>query len=281
MGKTDTPTRSEPGAGRSDPAPARPAAASCLLLQGDALHTSACLREETLDLIYVDPPFFTGRPHRSGQGTGFSDVWQGSLDQYLTWLIPRIAQMRCLLAPSGSLFVHLDWHAVHAVKVALDDLFGRKLFINEIIWSYRTGGTGTRHLARKHDTILLYARSPRYKFHRLRERSELSHKYGFANAGVRIDQRGPYRMTLMRDVWELPALRGNSPERVPYPTQKPLTLLRRIVSLVTDPGDLVGDFFCGSGTTLQAAHELGRACIGADVSARALELTRRRLAALR
>jgi DNA modification methylase len=279
MGRTDTRTENGIGAGQSDRTAVRLTAAPYLLLQGDALHTTACLREETLDLIYVDPPFFTGRPHRSGRGTGFSDVWQGSLDEYLIWLIPRIAQMRCLLAPSGSLFVHLDWHAVHAVKVALDDLFGRKLFINEIVWSYRTGGTGTRHLARKHDTILFYARSPHYKFHRLRERSELSHKYGFANAGVRIDERGPYRMTLLRDVWELPALRGNSPERVPFPTQKPLALLKRIVSLVTDPGDLVGDFFCGSGTTLHAALDLGRACIGADMSARALELTRKRLAA--
>jgi DNA modification methylase len=279
MGNTDTRTRSKPGAGQS--APARPAGSRYLLLQGDALHTTACLREETLDLIYVDPPFFTGRPHRSTNAGGFSDVWQGGLNEYLTWLIPRMAQMRNLLTPSGSLFVHLDWHAVHAVKVALDDLFGRKHFINEIIWSYRTGGTGSRHLARKHDTILFYARSSRYKFHRLKVRSELSHKYGFANAGVQIDERGPYRMTLMRDVWELPALRGNSPERVPFPTQKPLALLRRIVSLVTDPGDLVGDFFCGSGTTLQAALELGRTCVGADVSPRALELTRRRLANLR
>jgi len=175
------------------------------------------------------------------------------------------------------MFIHLDWHAVHPAKVALDDLFGRDSFINEIIWSYRTGGTSGRWLARKHDTILFYAKSPTYTFHTLRERSALSHKYGFANADVQVDEDGPYRMTLMRDVWEIPALRGNSPERVGFPTQKPLALLRRLVALVTNPGDLVGDFLCGSGTTLVAARELDRRAVGGDLCPQALELARRRL----
>lgn len=257
-----------------------PAGRQCVLLQGDVLRTTECLRESSFDLIYVDPPFFSGRPYRAGSGTGFNDTWGGDLDRYLSWLMPRVHRMRELLAPAGSLFLHLDWHGVHAAKVEMDRIFGREFFINEIIWSYRTGGTGSRWLARKHDTILFYVRSPAYKFNRTRERSNLSHKYGFANAGVLTDERGPFRMTLMRDVWEIPALRGNSPERVAFPTQKPLALLRRIVALVTDPGDLVGDFLCGSGTTLQAALEMGRRAVGADISAEALDLTRRRLRAL-
>jgi DNA modification methylase len=191
----------------------------------------------------------------------------------------RLAEMHRLLKPTGSLFVHLDWHAVHYVKLALDQLFGPRLFINEIIWAYRTGGTARRHLARKHDTILFYARTPHYKFHPLRERSALAHRYGFANAGVRIDAQGPYRMTRMRDVWEIPALRGNMPERVAFPTQKPLALLERLVALVTEPGDTVGDLFCGSGTALVAALRGGRRALGADLSREALRLAAERLSA--
>ncbi len=251
---------------------ASPAARSCVLLAGDVLKTTACLRDGSLELIYADPPFFSGRNRRT-----FADHWRGDLDLYLDWLMPRMRAMKRLLAPTGSLFLHLDWHAVHAAKVAMDELFGRERFLNEIIWSYRTGGTGGRWLARKHDTLLFYARGPEYKFHRLKERSDLSHRYGFANAGVTVDERGPYRMTFMRDVWEIPALRGNSPERVPFVTQKPLALLRRIISLVTDPGDRVGDFLCGSGTTLVAATQMGRRAVGADISPDALSWTARRL----
>ena len=279
----------------SDPAPCGPAgridgpaSRRWLLLRGDALATARSLRPESIDLVYADPPFFTGRPRQAapsarganttGPGTGFDDRWPGGRDQYIPWLLERVAAMRDALKPTGSLFLHLDWHAVHPVKVALDGLFGPELFLNEIIWSYRTGGAGQRRLARKHDTILFYARTRRYKFHALRERSNLAHRYGFANAGVQTDEQGPYRLALLRDVWEIPALRGNSPERVAFPTQKPLALLRRIVALTTDPGDLVADLLCGSGTTVVAAIALDRRAVGADISPAALALTRRRLA---
>jgi len=248
-----------------------------LLLEGDALSCTRALPSGRFDMIYADPPFLTGRDFAAAGGASFSDRWPGGRDAYVAWLTPRLAEMRRLLAPTGSLFVHLDWHAVHAVKLALDHLFGPQLFINEITWAYRTGGAPRRRLARKHDTILFYACTPRYKFHRLRERSDLAHRYGFANAGVQVDARGPYRMTVMRDVWEIPALRGNMPERVPFPTQKPLALLERIVALVTDPGDWVGDFFCGSGTTLVAALRGGRRAVGGDLSRDALRMTAERL----
>ncbi len=252
-----------------------------LLLEGDALDCARALRRGSFDLLYADPPFFTGRPHGDPAHPAFDDRWAGDPEKYVAWLQPRLAAMRELLAPSGSLFLHLDWHAVHRIKVELDRLFGAERFVNEIIWSYRTGGVAPRHLARKHDTILFYARGPQHKFHALRERSNLAHRYGFANAAVRSDAQGPYRMTLLRDVWEIPALRGNGPERVDFPTQKPLELLRRIVALVTDPGDLVGDLFCGSGTTLVAAVESGRRAIGGDVSRTALALAARRLQLIR
>ena len=265
---------------------ARPRAAGLLsrmawlLLEGDALWCTRSVPGASLNLVYTDPPFFTGQARRCPNGTGFDDRWTGGLDAYLAWLRPRLAEMRDALAPTGSLLVHLDWRAVHEAKLELDRLFGRERFVNEIIWSYRTGGTGRRHLARKHDTILFYARGPHCKFHALKERVPLAHRYGFANAAVRVDEHGPYRMAGLRDVWEIPALRGNMPERVDFPTQKPLALLRRIVLLTTDPGDQVGDFFCGSGTTLVAAAEADRAAIGGDISRAALDLARRRLTAL-
>lgn len=250
-----------------------------LLLQGDALSTAGALRAGSFDLIYCDPPFFTGRHHRAqgASGAGFDDRWSGDLQGYLAWLMPRLEEMYQLLKPTGSLFLHLDWHAVHAAKVAMDQRFGARRFVNEVIWSYRTGGTSGRWLARKHDTLLFYSRGPGYKFNPQRERSDLRHKYGFANADVRVDERGPYRMTRLRDVWEIPALRGNSPERVAYPTQKPLALLERIIALTTDPGDLVGDFCCGSGTALVAALRMGRRAVGGDHNPEALDLTTQRL----
>jgi DNA modification methylase len=253
------------------------ASAPWMLLEGDALWCTRALPGGVFDLIYADPPFFTGRAQRVPGGAAFADGCAGGLERYLLWLEPRLLEMHRLLAPTGSLFVHLDWHAAHAVKLLLDRICGPRLFVNEIIWSYRTGGTGRRRLACKHDTILFYARGPASKFHPLRERSDLSHRYGFANAGVRTDEHGPFRMALMRDVWEIPALRGNMPERVAYPTQKPLALLRRIVNLVTDPGDLVGDFFCGSGTTLVAAASQNRRAIGADIARDALRVAAARL----
>jgi len=260
-------------------APGEPDAGSgpWLLVEGDALACAHAFPDGCFDLIYADPPFRTGRILRAPGGAAFSDQWQGGPEAYLAWMEPRLAAMRRLLAPTGSLFVHLDWHAAHAVKLMLDRLFGAHLFVNEIVWSYRTGGNGRRRLACKHDTIFFYAREAGYKFHPLRERSALTHAYGFANADVRTDARGPYRMALLRDVWEIPALRGNMAERVAFPTQKPLALLRRIVRLVTDPGDLVGDFFCGSGTTLVAAVCEGRRAIGADLSREALALAAGRL----
>lgn len=251
-----------------------------LLLEGDVLRCARAVRPASQDLVYADPPFGTGQARRRPSGAGFDDRRTGGLEAYLDWLRPRLAAMRDTLSPTGSLFVHLDGRAVHAVKLELDRLFGPEHFVNEIIWSYRTGGTGRRHLARKHDTILFYARGPDYQFHALQERVRLAHRYGFANASVGVDAAGPYRMAGLRDVWEIPALRGNMPERVDFPTQKPLALLRRIVALTTSPGDRVADFFCGSGTTLLAAAEAGRTAVGGDVSRAALDLTRRRLAAL-
>ncbi len=255
----------------------------------DNLEVMAGLPAACCDLIYADPPFFTGKRHRQADRRHqLADHWPGGMESYKAFLRPRLEQMRRLLKPTGSLHLHLDWHAVHYAKVMLDELFGYDHFLNEVIWSYRTGGRSTRWFARKHDTILVYARRiGRQKFHVLRAGT-------FRTDGMNYDEQGrPYKQTkagrlyfhpdgpALTDVWEIPFLSTVSRERIGYPTQKPLALLERIILAGTDPGDLVADFFCGSGTTLAAARQLGRRWIGCDASRGAVRLAERRLAQVR
>lgn len=248
------------------------------LLLGDCLETAADVEPASLDVIYIDPPFATGKRRERG-GRAYDDLWRAEDPAaYLQFLEPRLAALRELLKDTGSMFVHLDTRAVHAVKLRLDHLFGPRRFINEIIWCYKTGGAGRRALARKHDTILFYAKTTGYRFYPQKEKSYLRHRYGFANVQIHEDRGGPYTYATMRDVWDIPALRGNQPECVGYPTQKPLALVERCLELTTRPGDLVGDFFCGSGTTAVAAQKLDRRWVVGDLSPEAIAMTRRRLA---
>jgi len=254
---------------------------------GDNLDCMRRLSDASIDLIYADPPFKTGKVQERGRdGHRFDDRWPGGIRDYVTFLEPRFREMRRLLKPTGSIYVHLDWHAVHYVKVLLDEIFGYDNFLNEIVWSYRTGGVSARWFGRKHDTILAYAKQiGRHTFHVLRGGA-------FRTDGLNYDKKGrPYKQTkrgrlyfhpdgpALTDVWEIPFLSTVSLERTGYPGQKPLALLETIIRAASDPGDLVADFFCGSGTTLVAAKRLGRRWIGCDLSPRAVALTRRRLAA--
>jgi len=254
----------------------------------DCLDFMAGLPDACCDLIYADPPFCTGKRQAAGEdGHEFDDAWPGGLDSYLSFLQPRLEHFHRLLKATGSLWLHLDWHAVHYVKVRLDALFGYENFLNEVIWSYRTGGRSTRWFARKHDTLLVYARrAGRHTFNVLRDGC-------FRTDGLKRDEQGrPYKSTragrlyfhadgpAMTDVWEIPFLSTVSLERTGYPTQKPEALLERIIRSSSRPGDLVADFFCGSGTTLAVAQRLGRDWIGCDISPEAVELAGRRLARL-
>lgn len=241
------------------------------------------------DLIYLDPPFFTGRLRLSnrsdGPSNGYSDRWTGGLKSYLAFMHPRLVECHRLLAAHGSLYVHLDWRAAHYLRVQLDTIFGEANFLNEIIWHYRTGGVASRWFGRKHDTILLYARQAgRHRFSVLREGL-------YRTDGLKHDESGrPYKMTrkgrlyfhadgpALTDVWDIPFLSTVSSERVAWPTQKPLALLDRILRVSSRKRDVVADFFCGSGTTLVAARRLGRRFVGCDVSAQAVRIATRRIA---
>ncbi len=243
------------------------------------------LPDACCQLIYADPPFFSGRTHTRDNGNhALDDNWPGGLSSYLDFLRPRLQQMHRLLADTGVICLHLDWHAGHHGRLLLDEVFGSDNFLNEIIWSYRTGGVARRWFGRKHDTILVHARScDRHKFNLLREGT-------FRTDGLNYDEDArPYKNTrkgrlyfnaagpAMTDVWEIPFLSTVSLERTGYPAQKPEALLARLINAFSDAGDLVADFFAGSGTTLAAARRLGRHWLGCDSSAKAVRLARGRL----
>lgn len=247
------------------------------IIHGDCLEVAKTLPKGQADLIYLDPPFFSGRERRNKDGgPAYEDRWP-DIETYLSFLNKLIVAARGLLSDNGIVVLHLDWRASHHGRFILESLFGSKAFVNEIIWSYRTGGLSKRWLGRKHDTLLVFANGRDYTFNLLKEKSYQAHKYGFSNIELLEDDKGLYTMVSMRDVWEVPALRGNQKEYVGYPTQKPLVLLERLIDIFSNKSDLVMDLCCGSGTTLHAAKNKGRRAIGIDESATAIEVARRRL----
>lgn len=252
------------------------------LLHGDCLQAMRALPDETFDTLYLDPPFFSEKDYHLHNGDpgsvhSFSDTWDNGLHGYLDWLTVRLAEMRRLLKPEGALFVHLDWHAVHYVKLRLDGLFGYRNFQNEFIWYYSGGGASQRRFARKHDTVLYYTKSATaWKFYADRVRTPYKWTRGQrrADGSARDYQRGK----LPDDVWQHHTVMPWAEENLGYPTQKPEPLLERLLLATTDPEDVVGDFFCGSGTTLAVAQQHGRRWVGGDEARVSICLSAERLA---
>lgn len=224
-------------------------------------------------LVYLDPPFFTGRQFEARGDTpgGFADSW-GTIDEYLDFLRPRLEAIRPLLAADGSLLLHLDWRSVHYAKVLCDGIFGMANFQNELIWSYNSGGGSKRRYGRKHDTILWYGAGPKPHFDAEAARVPYDAKIAAKRAHL-FNPDGK----VSGDVLQISRPPNHAKEWTGWPTQKPLGLLRFLIRCHTAPGDLVGDFFAGSGTTLVAAQLEGRRARGCDVSAEAVALARGRL----
>ncbi len=272
------PSNPSPAPTRKDGRDARAPGDGNRLYLGDNLDVMRSLPCESIDLIYADPPFFSGRsyglnPSSEGSQPHFRDQWPQGLEGYLAWLVERLREMRRLLRPSGSLFLHLDWHAVHYAKVEMDRIFGYDHLQNEIVWSYHSGGGSRRRYGRKHDTLLWYTASREgYQFNT----DEVRVPYDAAIASSR-------RRLFHRDgkvdgsVWEIPRPPNHSKEWTGYPTQKPEVLLERIIRAHSLPGQVVGDFFCGSGTTLVVSHRLGRQWVACDCSPIAVEVASARL----
>jgi DNA modification methylase len=267
------------------------------LILGDNLQVMAALLpqfEGKIDLIYADPPFFTNRryPMRIGRGEdsrnpkewqlaeGYPDHWT-DLDAYLDMLYPRLSLMHRLLAPTGTLYLHLDWHASAYARLILDEIFGPDRLLNEIVWVYHGPSPIRSAFNRKHDTILVYTKSEKYTFNVDDIRQpynpvtirtfQSSRKAGFGK--VPDLKRGK----VPEDWWYFPVVARLHLERSGYPTQKPEALLERIIRASTNPGDRVADFFCGSGTTAVVSARLGRRYVATDLSFRAVHTTRTRL----
>jgi len=261
---------------------------------GDNLDVLRALPAESFHLVYLDPPFNTGRAQRrtristvrdaAGDRTGFQGrryrttrhetrAFEDAFDDYLAFLEPRLRAAQRLLRPDGSLFLHLDYREVHYAKVLLDALFGRASFMNEIIWAYDYGARTRRRWAPKHDNLLWYAKDPR--------------RYTFHHAAIdRIPYLAPRlvgpekaaRGKTPTDTWWHTIVSPTGKEKTGYPTQKPLAILERIVRVHSSPGDLLLDPFAGSGTLGEAAVRHGRRAVLIDRNEEALRVMARRLA---
>ena len=264
---------------------------------GDCLNVLPSLRIGSIDLTYVDPPFCTQRQHRLSTRDrtieySFDDRWK-SLSEYGDFLSERLRVIHLALAPTGSLFFHCDKTASHIAKFLLDEIFGTANFRAEIIWHYKRWSNSARNLLPAHQTIFFYSKTDNYKFNTVltdyspstnvdqilqrRTRDQSNKSVYDRDDNGNVVYNGTKKGVPLSDVWDIPFLNPKAKERTGYPTQKPVFLLQRIIELVTDPGDLVLDPFCGSGTTLVAAQSLMREAIGIDTSKEAVALTKKRL----
>ena len=235
------------------------------LIWGDNLHVMRQLPSNSIDLIYIDPPFFSGRQYNvmwgdANEMRSFNDIWEDGMPGYLIWLNARLYEMKRILKPTGSIYVHCDWHASHYIKVEMDKVFGYENFRNEIVWCYSGGGIPRRDFPRKHDTIYRYCKTRVWKFRIVRkpfkENTQQVGKHSTYSGGDDIDlDRG----TPITSWWtDVQTVTGWNPERIGYPTQKPESLIERIIEVSSDEGDVVADFFIGGGTTAAVAQRLGR-----------------------
>ncbi|MFH0765442.1 MAG: DNA methyltransferase [Calditrichota bacterium] len=247
--------------------------------------------DESVDLIYIDPPFFSNRHYAVIWGDeaelrSFEDTWEGGIESYIGFLEPRLLELKRVLKPDGSLYVHCDWHASHRIRLLLDKIFGEQNFLNEIIWYYRGGGVSKKYFARRHDTIYFYAKSCNRFFNQDESRlpyaptTEELFEYHIGNVNSDRDSEEQELHPTSEypdDVWQIQPIAPSAKERLGYPTQKPEKLLERIIKASSREGDIVLDCFCGCGTTLAVAHKLHRQWVGIDISYTAIELVKERL----
>jgi site-specific DNA-methyltransferase (adenine-specific) len=261
---------------------------------GDNLAILQTLPSESIDLIYIDPPFNTGKAQSrkqiktvaddNGDRVGFQGrsyrtielgqkAYLDQFDDYLGFLEPRLREAYRLLKPHGSLYFHIDYREVHYCKILLDQIFGRDSFLNEIIWAYDYGARTKKKWPPKHDNILWYAKDPsKYTFN-----VEEIERIPYMAPGL-VGKEKAARGKLPTDTWWHTIVPTNGTEKTGYPTQKPLGILRRIIQASSKPGDVVLDFFGGSGTTAAACLEFDRNFLLIDNNPQSIEIMRKRFA---
>lgn len=273
------------------------------LLAGDPATGLPSMRGK-VDLIYIDPPFDSKADYRTKitlpgadiqqkptviEQFAYADTWEEGTVSYLRMMYPRLVLMRELLSDRGSIYVHIDWHVGHYVKILMDEIFGKENFRNEIVWCYTSASNVKRDFAKKHDCIYRYSKSDNYCFNiqevliPYNEKTLENYKKGLKGSGYTGD--GIAKETILKDGkipedwWNL-AITARFPidgvKRVGYPTEKPMALLERIIKASSNEGDLVCDFFGGSGTTAAVAERLGRRWIIGDIGKPASLVMRKR-----
>lgn len=266
------------------------------LVNKDCIKGLLSIPSDSVDLIYLDPPFYTQKTQvlssKSNKKYEFDDSWKDIKD-YQKYLEERLYECKRVLKNTGSIFLHCDRNASHYLRIALDNTFGESNFQSEIIWTYKRWSNAKKGLLNSHQVIFFYSKTKNFKFNPVYESySETTNidqifqkRVRGTNGKSKYQKNGNGEVSLqaqkkgvpLSDVWEIPYLNPKAKERVGYPTQKPILLLERIIQIVTDEGDLVLDPFCGSGTTLVASKLLNRRYIGMDISLEAIKLAKARL----
>ena len=284
------------------------------LYTGDNFFILKDIKSNTVDLIYLDPPFNSKKIYKSTEGSEaggakFRDIWSWAdvdtecfydrvkkhpklnefikfidkvageaMMSYIAYMYIRIFEMHRILKPTGSIYLHCDPTASHYLKIIMDTIFGIDNFTNEIIWRYHTGGVCKKWYGKKHDVILFYTKSKRYTFNSdkimIPRTDEVIRRIKSGTAGA---TRATTLTKYPDDVFDIGALNAMDKERLGYPTQKPLALMERIIKASSNEGDIVLDPFCGCATTCEAAQNLGRRWIGIDVAPQAVKLLKKRL----
>jgi site-specific DNA-methyltransferase (adenine-specific) len=267
------------------------------LILGDCCEELKKIKDATVDIIYLDPPFFSQKAHtlrhkKEDKLYSFEDSWD-SLESYLDFMKTVLLESHRVLKNTGSLFLHCDKYASHYLRVLLDDVFGMEQFQNEIIWSYKRWSNSKKGLQNTHQNIYFYSKSNDFSFNtlytdyspttNLDQILQDREKNAFGKSSYKRDSQGNVVLgkekkgVPLPDVWEIPFLNPKAQERVGYPTQKPTILLEQIIKIASNEGDLILDPFCGSGTTLVAAKKLNRSFMGIDISSDAINLSQHRL----
>lgn len=261
------------------------------IYHGDNLHFMPNMVDESIDLIYIDPPFGTQSLWKSKafnekvQELQFYDIFGGGVAGYVNFMVERLRHMHRLLKPTGSIFVHLDWRMSHYVKVEMDKIFGMKNFRNEIVWCFSTPSTPhIKQFPRCTNTILFYSKGKKWAFNK--DDIRIPYKDGSPHGGNKWQADSKESLQTWRERkgnegkipfnwWVIP--KAQTRELVGYPTQKPLALLERIIKASSNEGDIILDAFCGCGTAIDAAHGLNRKWIGIDASKTACEVMQQRM----